>query len=140
MMEPMTDRTLRPGTGLALLGALLLGGCAGTDNSTVTGPTTTQTFTGAIPASGDAQYSVAVASNGEMDVTLSSLTPQTTITVGLGIGVPSAGSCSLITGVENAKVGTTLPAEVAPGTYCVLLYDVGNVQGSDNFTLTVVHP
>ncbi len=124
---------------LALVAALLASGCAGTDNG-VTGPSTTDTFTGTLLASGNISYAVAVKANGELDLTLATLAPQTTITVGLGIGVPSGGSCSLITAAENAKVGSTLPASVAPGTYCVLLYDVGNIQGSDSFTLTVLHP
>lgn len=126
---------------LGLIGALLIGGCAGTAND-VTGssPSTTDTFTGTLAASGSANFAVTVKGNGELDLGLTALTPQTTITVGLGIGVPQGGTCGLITAVENAKVGTVLPASVAPGTYCVLLYDVGNVQGLDAFTLSVVHP
>jgi hypothetical protein len=131
-----TRLTLAP---LGLLGALLVGGCAGTE-SDVTGPSTSDTFTGTLASSGNAKFGVTVKGNGELDVTLSTLTPQTTITVGLGIGIPQAGSCGLITAVENAKVGTTLPASVAPGSYCVLLYDVGNIQGLDTFTLSVLHP
>jgi hypothetical protein len=131
-----TRLTLAP---LVLLGALLVGGCAGTDNG-VTGPSTTDTFTGTLLASGNISYAVTVKANGELDLTLTTLAPQTTITVGLGIGVPSGSSCSLITAAENAKVGSTLPASVTPGTYCVLVYDVGNIQGSDSFTLSVLHP
>jgi hypothetical protein len=124
---------------LGLLGTLLVGGCAGTEND-VTGPSTTDTFTGTLLASGNISYAVTVKGNGELDLSLTTLTPQTTITVGLGIGVPQGGTCGLITAVENAKVGSTLPASVTPGTYCVLLYDVGNIQGADSFTLSVVHP
>lgn len=138
-MATGTSRTRLTLAPLGLLGALLAGGCAGTQND-VTGPSTTDTFTGTLAASGNANFGVTVQGNGEMDVTLSTLAPQSTITVGLGIGIPQAGSCGLITAVENAKVGSTLPASVGPGNYCVLLYDVGNIQGLDSFTLTVLHP
>jgi hypothetical protein len=138
-MATRASRTRLTFAPLVLLGALLVGGCAGTGND-VTGPSTTDTFTGTLAPSGNANFGVTVKGNGELDLTLSTLAPQTTITVGLGIGVPQAGSCGLITAVENAKVGTTLPASVAPGSYCVLLYDVGNIQGLDSFTLTVLHP
>jgi hypothetical protein len=83
---------------------------------------------------------VKVAGSGEFDLTLSGLTPQTTITVGLGIGQPANGTCGLLTSIENAKVGSLVSLSAVAGSYCVVIYDIGNVQGSDTVTLTVVHP
>jgi hypothetical protein len=139
-MESSASRTRFALAPLALAGALLVGGCAGTDTTDLTGPSTTDTFTGTLAASGSATFGVTVKTNGELDLSLTTLAPQTTITVGLGIGTPQAGQCALITAAENSKVGTILPAEVAPGNYCVIIYDVGNVQGLDSFTLSVLHP
>lgn len=138
-MDLSASRARIPLACLGFAGALLAGGCAGTDNG-VTGPSTTDTFTGTLLASGNISYAVTVKANGELDLTLTTLTPQTTITVGLGIGLPQGSSCAVFTAAENAKVGSTLPASVTPGTYCVLVYDVGNVQGADNFTVSVLHP
>jgi hypothetical protein len=122
------------GVGLAVLtGACAVAGLP-------TGATNTQTFTGVLSASGSVVQSVTVAGSGEFDLTLSSLTPQTTITVGLGIGQPANGTCGLLTSIENAKVGSLLSLSAVAGSYCVVIYDIGNVQGSDSFTLTVVHP
>jgi hypothetical protein len=126
---------------LRLLGiglAVLTGACASA--ALPTGATNSQTFTGVLSASGAVVQSVTVAGSGEFDLTLSSLTPQTTITVGLGIGQPANGTCGLLTSIENAKVGSLVSLTAVAGAYCVVIYDIGNVQGSDTFTLTVVHP
>lgn len=122
-----------------LVAATAFGACTGND---VTGSTipTTETFTGTLLPMGSTTFAVTVKGDGELDATLTSLAPQTTITVGLAIGEPLSGTCQFITGVENAKAGQTLPAPVAAGSYCVTLYDVGNVQGADSFVLSVVHP
>jgi hypothetical protein len=105
-----------------------------------TSATTSQTFTGVLSASGAVVQSVNVGGSGQLDLTLSNLTPQTTITVGLGIGQPANGTCGLLTSIENAKVGSVVSLTVVAGSYCVVVYDIGNVQGSDSYTLTVTHP
>jgi hypothetical protein len=46
----------------------------------------------------------------------------------------------LLTSIENAKVGSVVSLTVVAGSYCVVVYDIGNVQGSDSYTLTVTHP
>jgi hypothetical protein len=133
--------TTRFGSRLALAGLLAwCCSCATNTNPTTSTTTTTDVFNGTLLPAGTDTYVVTVNGNGELDLTLTSFTPQTTITLGLGVGIPSGTTCSLVTGVENAKAGQTLPASVGPGSYCVVIYDVGNVQSSDAFTLTVVHP
>ncbi|HXB54758.1 MAG TPA: hypothetical protein VN461_08250 [Vicinamibacteria bacterium] len=121
------------------VGLVVLTGACGTAGLP-TSATSTQTFTGVLSASGGFAQSVTVAGSGEFDLTLTSLSPQATITVGLGIGQPANGTCGLLTSIENAKVGSLVSLSVVAGSYCVVIYDIGNIQGSDNFTLTVVHP
>ncbi|HKC13078.1 MAG TPA: hypothetical protein VKI41_13675 [Vicinamibacteria bacterium] len=121
------------------VGLAVLTGACGTA-ALPTGATNTQTFTGVLSASGAFAQSVTVAGSGEIDLTLSGLTPQATITMGLGIGQPANGTCGLLTSIENAKVGSLVSLAVVAGSYCVVIYDLGNIQGSDTFTLTVVHP
>jgi hypothetical protein len=118
--------------------AVLTGAC-GIAN-VPTSATTSQTFTGVLSASGSVVQQVNVVGSGEFDLTLTSLTPQTTITVGLGIGQPTNGTCGLLSSIENAKVGSLVALSVVPGSYCVVIYDIGNVQGSDSFMLTATHP
>ena len=40
-----------------------------------------------------------------------------------------------ITGFVSDKTGS-----IIPGTFCVTVYDVGNVTDSVNYTVTVTHP
>ncbi|MFI5184366.1 MAG: hypothetical protein ACHQNV_08210 [Vicinamibacteria bacterium] len=139
----MKSRNLSSGwrARLLLLGLAVSVPACSASNLTGTTTPTTDTFTGTLLPSGSITYDVTVKGNGELDLSITSLTPQTTITVGLAIGVSASGGCSPLTNAENAKVGSILPAEVTPGQYCVAVYDVGNVLNpGDTFTISVLHP
>jgi hypothetical protein len=32
-----------------------------------------------------------------------------------------------------------LSGTITAGSYCVVLYDIGNMQGTDDFVITIVH-
>jgi hypothetical protein len=121
----------------ALAAAAILGGCT---NPTSSSNTITDTFSGTVAATGFDTHSFTVTNSGNVDVTLTGLLPQATITVGFGIGQPSATGCSLLSYSESARVGSVLSGTISPGSYCVSVYDIGNIQGSDSYTLTVTHP
>jgi hypothetical protein len=123
--------------------AALAAACGGSSTptaSTTPAPTTTDVFTGTLPAGGVVFHSFNVAQQGTLTATLTSLTPQTTITVGIGIGQPSGATCTLLSASESAKMGYATSGTIAVGAYCVEIYDLGNVQGSDDYTITVTHP
>jgi hypothetical protein len=130
----------------AILGAAslltLVSACgSGTTTPTsVSPPEVTDTFSGTLAAGGSAFDTFTIAATGPITVTVVSLSPQTTITMGVGIGTPSAGSCVVAQSQENVKVGVPLQGTFDPGSYCVLLYDLGNISGSDAYTITVQHP
>jgi hypothetical protein len=130
---------------LALMGA----GC---DNSagggTTTSPTavtlTTETFTGSVDPLGVAFHPFTVAQQGEVDITLTAAGPPATITMGLGVGVPSGSTCSLTIsgGVVQAQASTTpqLVGTAAAGAFCVAVYDIGNQRDTVTYSITVAHP
>jgi hypothetical protein len=124
--------------GLAALAAACGGSSATTPTTTPT--TTTETFTGTVPAGGVAFHNFTVAQQGTITATLTALSPQSTITVGLGIGNPSGTTCSLVSTNETTKMGSVLSGTIAVGAYCIQIYDIGNIQGSDDYTITLVHP
>ena len=142
MKQPIVGRVLGRGLlALALAGAV--SSCGG-DTSTATTPTPTSvidTFNGTLAAQGSVQFPFTVTTPGVVSATLTSLNPQATITVGFGLGQPSAGVCNLITGAfsESAKVGQPISGTIGAGSYCVALYDIGNVVGSDDFIITISH-
>jgi hypothetical protein len=145
-------------TTAAILG-LMLFGSACSHNSTSTAPSTTSTttsttaaaptvsesFTGTLPVGGFRFYSFNIAVNGTVNVTLNSVSGAgvpSTVQLGLGIGTPSGLDCSttvnVTAGTTAAKPQTT--GTFGPGTFCVRVYDVGNLFAAANFNITIAHP
>jgi hypothetical protein len=126
--------------------ALAAAGC-GSDPSFVT-PTNPPTitdgpFTGTVEMNGNGpSHSFVVTRPGGVQVTLSQAGPPPTITVGLGVGSPTGETCSLTIGRASVMASLT-PIDVgtlAAGTYCVVIFDVGNQAGPLTYSLTVFHP
>jgi hypothetical protein len=125
-------------TGLVL--AVCTGGCgtSTTDPSVI--PPNTETFTGTLAVGGRGEHTFTVGGSGTLNVTLTTLDPQTTITMGLGIGQPTTtGSCGLLSYTESAHLSRVVTGQVNAGTFCVAIYDVGNIVETDTYTLTVAH-
>ena len=59
--------------------------------------------------------------------------------MGVGIGQPSSDGVCTLFGNINDTVGAVLVSIVPKGTYCYLVYDVGNVAASVNYTVTITH-
>ncbi|HEY3122069.1 MAG TPA: hypothetical protein VGL15_15695 [Vicinamibacteria bacterium] len=130
---------------IALVLAALLPACG--NNNTPTSSTTgsdaartTETFTGTLTSRSAVWHTFTVAQNGTVDATLTTLEPVSTITVGLGIGTTPTNGCSVQAWNNAATTGTVLTGSIIPGTFCVTVYDVGNVTDSVNYAVTVTHP
>ena len=111
---------------------------------TVAEPTVTEEFTGRIGAGGSSFYSFTVEQNGTVQITLASVggtNVPATVWLGLGVGTPAAEDCSTTTSV-NTQAGASpqVSGTYAPGIYCAKVYDIGNLIGSANFTVTIAHP
>jgi len=131
--------------------AALAAACGGSSApSTVTAPVVTDTFNGTLspPVNGVFQINVhaftITTAGGNINITLVTAGPPSTITLGMGLGNPSStGTCSLISGfTTQTSAGSTaqLNAAGAPaGAFCVAVGDVGNVLQSVSYTITVAH-
>jgi hypothetical protein len=130
---------------IAAVAVTLLASCGGGSTTSPTPTATptpvTETFNGTLDPAGSTVFPFTVAAQSTLTATLTTLSPQTTITVGFGIGQPASGVCTLISGgyTETAKVGQVLSGTIVPGSYCVVVYDIGNVQVTNDFVITVVH-
>ena len=145
-------------TTAAILGLILFGSACshsststspstttGTTSTTAAAPTVSESFTGTLPVGGFKFFSFNIAANGTVNVTLNSVTGAgvpATVQLGLGIGSPSGIDCSATT---NVTAGVTAAAPQAtgtfgPGTFCVRVYDVGNLFAPANFNITIAHP
>ena len=78
---------------------------------------------------------------GTVSVTLATMSPS--VVMGLGIGTPNGTtSCTLTSSTPSATAGSTpqLTVTEQAGSYCISVYDVGNLTGTGTFTVTVSHP
>jgi hypothetical protein len=118
---------------------LLLPACGGgTATTTPSVVASTETFSGTLQPGGTVSHNFTVTVAGTVTIGITALSPQTTVTMGLGIG-QFATTCTLLSSAENARVGSSYPVDVTAGAYCVMLYDLGNLTGPNTYTLTVTH-
>jgi hypothetical protein len=126
---------------LALAFALAFLAAACGSSSLLTAPASvTETFTGTVPVQGLDSHTFTVAAYGEIDVTLTAAGPPSTITMGLGLGTPTGGTCS-VQYQAQAQAGTTaqLSGTIAAGSWCVVVFDLGNQGGPVDYSVTVAH-
>jgi hypothetical protein len=132
--------------GAVACAALLAGACnlfnQSSDSSSTSPSTTpkTETFSGTLAAQGASPFSFTTAQTGTVSVTLVSV-GASSVAVGLGIGTPNGNACALTTSTPSATAGAAPQLSVTEnaGTYCVQVYDVGNITTVTTFTITVVH-
>jgi len=150
-----TARVVRP-CSLAFSIVLLfwLAGCGSSSSaSTVTTPTTTttatlttDTFTGSIDQNGTATYPFTVTTAGYgLLAGYTSISPSSVAALGLGIGSWDATSstCSLnVSQNDTGRSGSTaLSGTPSNGSYCLRIYDAGNIPAgvAASYTVQVQH-
>jgi hypothetical protein len=131
---------------LWLPAALLAAGC---DNGPVItptpiGPTVTQTFTGTLTRNGGATYQFSSLSRGTITATLTSVSPDSTLAIGIQLGTwnITTSTCQVILANDAATVGTGVVGSVSGvGDLCLRVYDPkGTVTTSQDYSVNVVHP
>ena len=104
---------------------------------------TTETFTGTVSVAGNDVHPFTVtAANGNLSVTLTAAGPPSTIFMGLGVGAYSGTTCTLIsTGTITTQAGSAaqLSGTISAGSYCVMVFDVGNQSAPVTYTAVVTH-
>jgi hypothetical protein len=102
-------------------------------------PTLTDRFAGTLLALGSNQHPFIVQQVGGLTVTISDITPATT--VGFGIGVPGLSGCTVIKDVRAVGGATNSLTGVmtAAGTFCIAVFDTGEVVDPVAYTVTVQH-
>lgn len=137
-----------------LLGAAAVAVACGGNTATTTSPSTTASsasvaprlFTATVPVNGASFYSFTLASPGTVELTLVSVVPVSggaplgTI-MGLGEGAPNGTGCDLTNEVRAAPGLTAqLKTAMAIGTYCVTVFDVGNLKTPVSIGVRIVTP
>ena len=101
----------------------------------------TETYTGSLTTGGSSAFHFTVVNPGDINLAITQLNPNT-LTMGLELGYWDELSAACISDLKTSTA--TLNAVFAatpdsPGEYCVTIADVGNVQTTAEFTLTVTH-
>jgi hypothetical protein len=123
---------------LVAAGALACGG-----SPTQPAATVSDSFSGTVNQNTMSSNTFTMGQTGTATVTIVSFSPVSTITMGVGIGAPQTdGSCSLIASSDAVQAGAVLSTDLNAGSYCVAVYDVGNVAATVPiaYQLTVDHP
>jgi len=126
----------------AIVAALLASACSDPPapaTPTPATPTVSETFTGTLLPLGVDTHPFTVSSIGGIEVSLTGVTPGAS--VGLGVGTPSGANCLLL---DNLTVVASPTAQLrgtatVTGSFCVSVFDVGNLVESVNYTVTVLH-
>ena len=122
--------------------ALMVSAChsnPSTSPTTTTSGLTTETFNGTVVVGGSDSKTFTVAVTGVVSVTLTAAP----VPMGLAVGIPGSSGCVPLPGspmVATAGTSAPLAGEVTPGTFCVLVYDVGNQTVPVTYSVTVTHP
>ena len=122
----------------------------GTNPSSVTSPPTpplaptVEIFSGTVAVGGSDSHTFVIAlSNGQLTADLTAAGPPSTISMGLGIGTPANGVCTLLPNAFNVIPAGPTPQlsgnGVNAGTYCVTVYDAGNQVADVTYSVTVTH-
>jgi len=106
-------------------------------------PLVTETFTGTVQQGSSDSHPFTVTSNNfQATLALTAAGPPDTIAEGFGIGQTVAGTCQLLAGGSGTFSASTTPqlaGTIPAGTYCVMVYDVGNQSGPIAYTVVLQH-
>jgi hypothetical protein len=132
-----------------VLGLALFVAACGKDNTTTTPTTpttptgpTTSTFASRLTPGGAVSRAFTTSAAGTVTAMLTNAAGPSN-RVGLGIGVPSTGlaRCALTTAISTAPGSTPqLSVAVDEGLYCIVVYDLGTLTTTIDFSVTLVYP
>jgi hypothetical protein len=129
---------------LVVAAALGFCGCSNTTPTTPTPPTpasTTETFQGNLNPNGAKTFSFTVQAAGALTATLTTVSPDATLAIGLALGTWNGTACKVELANDSATQGAVVTASAsAAGSLCARVYDVGNLTDVVSFEVTVVHP
>jgi len=102
-------------------------------------PTIPETFTGTVLPLGTSMNTFTVQQIGLIQVSLTGVTPSAS--VGIGVGTPSGANCLLLDNLTVVAGPTAQMSGTATvtGTFCVAVFDPGNLVEAVNYTVVVLH-
>jgi hypothetical protein len=143
--EIMFHRSFRRWLPAILVSALAVAaGCGDDTPDTPTIPTpvlVTETFSGTITPNGAATHTFVSQRAGTVTATLTTVTPDETLVLGLGLGTWNGVVCQVTLANDQARKGSVITGTVsAIGNLCVRVFDNGNFTEPTSYEVVVQHP
>jgi hypothetical protein len=138
----VTCRRIVSVIGLLSLLVITAVGCNNGPTEPDDGVQKTKNFSGTLNPGETKAFNFTVESPGQINVSITSLSQGSSLTMGLRIGAwdAGAGTCPEQVFSNSARVNLVLSGKPqGPGQYCVAIYDVGNLQDATDFNLSVTH-
>lgn len=115
-------------------------------DSTTSAPSifTTEVFTGTVVKGGRTIHKFITGQNAPVVIRMTAFSPSDII-MGLALGnpltTPTGEVCSITVGTAAVLQGAEFQVSLPPGTYCINIYDAGNVppDGTVAYTTTIQH-
>ncbi len=97
---------------------------------------------GVIPVGGSDFREFSVKNNGELQVTITSLVPSPSASIGAAVGQVVSGQCVPIQNYLSPLVAnrTIEFGYINKGSFCALFYDTGALRAQTNYTGKISHP
>lgn len=133
---------LRRGLSLLAVAALTAAGCETTTLPPEPGgpPSIMVPFSGTLTLNGAATHRFPATLAGEINVRLKTLSPESTVTIGLSLGVWTGASCNIVIADDNAILNALLIGSAnAAGEFCARVYDVGKLTAATDYLIEVTH-
>jgi len=123
------------------VGAAACGSSPTTPTTPTTPVTVTDTFTGPLTQNGAFSFNFTTAQSGQVTATLTTLSPDSTLVVGLALGTWSGNACQIVLSKDSATQASFIVGQASQAsTFCVRIYDVGNVKDPITWEIQVNHP
>jgi hypothetical protein len=104
---------------------------------------TVEPMSGVIPVGGVATNNYSFNKSGEIEVTVDTLTPSPSASLGMALGQVVSGTCQLLGAGYVASVAVNRTIEFGywnKGDYCIQLYDTGVLTVDTSYTGRFSHP
>jgi len=126
---------------IALAAGLLVGALVAVTTLSSASNVKVSTFAGTVAHEGVSSHSFTIERGGTVEVTLTALRPGVTDAneIGLGLGTPTpTGNCALVEADDSTHVSGQIGGNLQKGTYCVAVYDSGDVSSEPvDYTVSV---
>jgi hypothetical protein len=119
-------------------------GCGDDDPPTaptppVSRPTVTETFSGTLTVNGGVTHSFNTGS-GQIIATLDALAPNNAAVIGVALGTWNGAACQIVIANDSAgQAVQVVGVATTTGSFCMRVYDVGQLAAATDYTVTVVH-